>query len=371
MIAVNKTYSVDINKNFDLGKLKSTWQALENKNKETSFFHSWAWLETWLQIYSPELLLVSAEYEGETVALGLFGISRETRHLIVTSNQARLLQTGDAREDQIWVEFNDFLCHPDHVEGATEACLSELLSQKHQYDEIIISMMPASRAENLLKTFPHSNVSLSAPTFKTNLRQLSANEESYLGSLSRNTRYQINRSNKKLETLYGALKLTIATNTELALEYWEEAGKLHKKRWPDSGFQNPQFVNFHKTFIMKNFASGMIDMVRITAGNHLVAIIYNIIYKKNVYFYLQGLHYETDNKVKPGLSAHSILIEYYLQQGMDAYDFMGGYSQYKKQLSDAAENLLKIKIQKPLLRFRMENFARTIRHKMLEPDKNT
>lgn len=365
MPLVSKTYCIDISNNPDLSQLKPTWLSLEAKNNGLSFFHSWQWLETWLHIYQPEVLLVSAKHEGETVALGLFGKSQEIRHHIIKSSQIRLLQTGDQQEDQIWVEFNDFLCHPEHRDEASKACLNALLSDEYQWDEIIISMMPKSRAENLLKSFSHASISLSTPTFKTNLQQLYANKAGYLDSLSRNTRYQIKRSRKKYESLYGRLNLSFAKNTKQAFEYWQEAAGLHIERWHDSGFQNPKFVDFHKAFMEKNFDSGLIDVAKITAGNHLLAIVYNIIYKQKVFFYLQGLQYETDGKLKPGLTAHSILIEHYLQQGMTSYDFMGGYSQYKKQLSQAADKLLIIKIQKPLFKFRAENIVRSIKQKIL------
>jgi hypothetical protein len=365
MTSVSKTYCIDISENLDLSQLKSTWQTLEVKVNELSFFHSWEWLETWLNIYKPEVLLVSAEHDGKTVALGLFGRSQEIRHHVVKSNQLRLFQTGDQQEDQIWVEFNDFLCHPDHLEEATRACLNALLSLKYRCDEIVISMIAKSRAESLLNCFDHASVSLSTPTYKKDLQRLSANKEYYLDSLSRNTRYQINHSKRKYENLYGTLKLSFANNITQALQYWEEAGGLHAKRWDDSGFKNPKFVRFHEAFMRNNFDSGLIDVVKITAGNHLVAIIYNIVYKQNVYFYLQGLQYETDGKLKPGLTAHSMLIEHYLKNDLKSYDFMGGYSQYKKQLSQEADPLLVLKIQKPLLKFRVENLARRIKQKIL------
>jgi len=365
MTSANKTYCVDINHAPGLEELKANWINLETKNNVLSFFHSWQWLEAWLDAYHPDILLVSAKYEGETVALGLLGRSQETRHHIITSNQARLFQTGNQHEDQIWTEFNDFLCHPDHLEEATIACLNALLSRESRYDEIIISMMKESRAKSLLDNFDHTNVSLSAPVFNTDLKPLSAKNGHYLDTLSRNTRYQVNRSSKKYESLYGPLELTFAEDIEQAFQYWEKAGKLHTQRWHDSGFKNPEFVSFHKKFIMKNFDAGMIDMAKITAGNHLVAIIYNIKYRDNIYFYLQGLQYEEESKLKPGLTAHPLLIEHYLQQGMSSYNFMGGYSQYKKQLSQAVENLLIITIQKPLLKFRVENFARSLKQKIL------
>jgi len=365
MTSTNKTYCVDINDAPDLDELKANWINLEIKNNDLSFFHSWQWLEAWLDTYHPDILLVSAKHEGETVALGLFGRSQETRHHIITSNQARLFQTGNQHEDQIWTEFNDFLCHPEHLEEATNACLHALLSHEPGCDEIVISMIKESRARSLLDSFPCTNINLSTPSFNTNLKPLSAINRHYLDSLSRNTRYQINRSSKKYESLFGPLELTFAEDIEQTFQYWEKAGKLHAQRWHDSGFRNPEFVRFHKKFIMKNFSAGMIDMAKITAGTHLLAIIYNIKYKNNVYYYLQGLQYEEDGKLKPGLTAHSLLIEHYLQQGMNAYNFMGGYSQYKKQLSQAVENLLIITIQKPLLKFRAENFARSLKQKTL------
>jgi len=365
MTFVNKTYCIDICQNPDLSQLESTWKNLVVSNSGLSFYHSWAWIETWLHIYKPEVLLVSAKYAGTTVALGLFGRVQETRHFILKSNIIRLLQTGSQQEDQIWVEFNDFLCHPDHLEEATVACLNALLSDKHLCDEIVISMILRSRAESLLNSFNHASTSLSIPTFKTNLKQLSTRNSGYLDSLSRNTRYQVNHSKNKYESLYGKLKLSFAKNVEQALQFWEKAGELHIEKWHDSGFKNPKFIKFHREFIINNFDSGLIDMAKITAGNHLVAIIYNIIYKQNAYFYLQGLQYEADGKLKPGLTAHSMLIEHYLEKGLNSYDFMGGYSQYKKQLSQSVDDLLIIKIQKPLLKFRLENIARSVKQKIL------
>lgn len=364
MTSVSKTYCIDISEQPDLGRLKTAWHELEDDNNELSFFHSWPWLETWLQVYKPRVLLVSAKYDGRTVALGLFGRSQETRHYIVKSNQLRLFQTGDQQQDQIWVEFNDFLCQPDHLEEATKACLNALLSSKYQCDEIVISMIEKSRAESLLNTFNHASTDLSTPTYKTNLQQLSAKAGHYLDSLNRNTRYQINHSKKIYENRYGTLKLSFASNITQALLYWEQAAELHIKKWHDSGFKNPEFVSFHKELMINNFDSGLIDVVKITAGNRLVAIIYNLIYKKNVYFYLQGIQNEADNKLKPGLTAHSMLIEYYLQKHMKSYDFMGGHSQYKKQLSEEAVTLLTLKIQKPLLKFKAENIARSIKQKI-------
>ena len=47
---------------------------------------------------------------------------------------------------------------------------------------------------------------------------------------------------------------------------------------------------------------------------------------------------------------------------MRKYDYMGGYSQYKCQLSAPAEGLVTLCIQKPSVIFSIENMGRKIKH---------
>jgi CelD/BcsL family acetyltransferase involved in cellulose biosynthesis len=357
-------YIVQTSNTVDVAALESKWKNLTKDIDTLTFFHSWEWISTWLELYQPDILLASVSLQGETVALGLFGRSVEQRHRVLRSRQLRLFQTGDCNKDQIWVEFNDIIARSEHLEGARQACISALLSGNPACDEIVLSMMPRSHSDGLIRAYPQAEICLSSPRYRTDLMELAKTHASYLSSLKRNSRYQINLSRRRYESSYGSLRLDFADSSRQALEYLAEAGKMHIDRWSDSGFLNRDFVDFHTRFIERHFDAGFVDIVRIRAGNHIVAIIYNIIFNRNVYFYLQGLQPEADGKLKPGLTAHAILIEYYLDKNMKSYDFMGGYSQYKKQLSEADDELLIVKIQKPLLKFRLENMARRIKRKL-------
>ena len=85
---------------------------------------------------------------------------------------------------------------------------------------------------------------------------------------------------------------------------------------------------------------------------------------KTVYFYLHGLKYESNKKLKPGLVAHTIATEYFFHQGKELYDYMGGYSQYKEQLADLSEKLVTVVIQRPRSRFKLENMARDFKNRI-------
>ncbi len=101
--------------------------------------------------------------------------------------------------------------------------------------------------------------------------------------------------------------------------------------------------------------------MKVTSGESTIAILYFYLVGKDVYFYLQGINYESDQKLKPGLVAHALATQHYLDRGMHKYDYMGGYSQYKCQLSNPAEDLVTLCIQKPSGIFWLENICRKIK----------
>ena len=186
------------------------------------------------------------------------------------------------------------------------------------------------------------------------------NSATYLESLRANTRYQIRRSKALYEERYGPLNIKIASNREEAIQFFREAGPLHIARWEDSGFKNTQFLQFHENLIRECYEA-QIDCIELRAGKKTIAIMYYHIVDKNVYFYLHGLHYDLDPKLKPGLVAHSLATQHYLDNGMDRYDYMGGYSQYKLQLAEQVEDLVTVCIQRSKLKFSIENLGRNIR----------
>ena len=358
-------YEIEINNSTQHEVIKSNWKNLE-KNVSVPFFLSWSWISTWIRTYSPELIIVSARYDNQIVALGLFTESVEVRHKVIYSRQLRLHQLGDEARDQIWIEYNDFICAKGHQSKAVNACLQVLHYNEFQWDEIVISMMLKSRINELTALFPLTRMgSESIPGYITDLNNVRNKKKTYLQTLSSNTRHQVRRSIRSYEEIFGPLSMVFANNCEAALCYFQEAGKYHIQKWHDSGFKNPEFTQFHRNLIENSFDSGSIQLCRLQAGGKTIAILYHLIVARKVYFYLQGLVYHSNKKLKPGLVAHVLATESYLQSGMESYDYMGGYSQYKTQLADHSEDFCTIAIQRPRSRFKLENIARKIKSSIM------
>tara|TARA_B110000971_G_scaffold219515_1_gene260820 strand:+ start:18 stop:1169 length:1152 start_codon:yes stop_codon:yes gene_type:complete len=357
-------YQVTITNACQYQSIEDNWTSLEHNNP-SSYFLSWHWISTWIKTYSPNLIAVTASYGGNLVAMGLFSESISIRHKIIHSRQLRLHQTGKASEDQIWIEYNDFISDPNHQEQATNACLKALHKSPFEWDEIVISMIKEERAKQISDALIKTTIDALQPSYLTNLTALQPTKNAYLDSLSKNTRHQINRSIRLYESKYGSISIHLAENKKQAIAYFREAGKYHLMRWKDSGYKNPDFTNFHENLIDNVFFENEVHIFKLKAGNRVLGILYFHIMNKRVFFYLQGLQYESDNKLKPGLVAHCLITQHYVDLGMITYDYMGGESRYKGQMSSDISNLVTVSLKRPRLKLYIEDFARLIKTKLL------
>lgn len=357
-------YDIHVSSSPSSASIKDDWLALQNE--ETPFFLSWPWISNWIATYTPRFFAITAVSEGRVVAIGLLTQSKMRRHGLVTSRQLRLHQVGEPHMDQIWMEYNDFLCDPAHRRAASNACLKAVQNEIFEWDEIVLSMMSRSRGDEISSSFSNAFVAFSQPCFATDLDAIRAAGKTYLSSLRSNTRYQIRLAKRLYEKRFGPLSIKRAESTEERLVFFREASSYHKRRWDDSGYRNPAFVAFHERLIAKTNAE-QVDLLRLTAGNQTLGILYNHIVGKRVFFYLHGLRYHKDPKLKPGLVAHSMASQLYMNEGKDSYDYMGGYSQYKLQLAEQVEDLVTIRLQRPKLLFAVENFGRFIARRGVMP----
>jgi len=353
-------FDVEISHGYNIDELRQQWLSIQ-QGQSLPFFLTWSWISCWLETYHPELVIVSARYQDQVVAIGLFTRSKQVRHGFISSQQYRLHQMGDSLLDQIWMEYNDFICIDRHRVAAVNACLQCLQKSEEKWDEIILSMISTSRATDIRKVIVDSRILLTNPCYSKNLDSIDGDNPQYLATLNANTRYQINRSIRLYRELHGEINYTLAQDVDEALALFHEAGRYHLSRWQDSGFNNKEFISFHENLIRSSIENNAINLMRVCAGDTTIAILYFHLVGRDVYFYLQGINYEENTKLKPGLVAHAAATQYYLDKGMRKYDYMGGYSQYKCQLSNQTEDLVTLCIQKPSLQFSVENVGRKVK----------
>lgn len=352
----------------DLERLEALWRDLEGRASPTVFL-SWQWLGHWLAVYEPQAQVLEVTQGDRVVGLGIVVQTEERRHGVLRSNCLRLHQTGHRQQDQIWIEYNGFLAEQGMEASVAAACLQHLCNDMPQWDEFIVGAIDAEEARyyaELTGLFAH--LRWEAPCYGVDLNALRRSGQHYLDTLTRNTRYQINRSHRLYEA-WGAVELVRPDSAEEAVAIFDSIGPLHLNRWgagPDqSGYANPDFVRFHRSLIQDQWASGGVDLVSVKAGDDMIASFYNLLYDQKVYFYLGGMKTEPDNRYKPGLLGHSLCIEDYRHHGFHYYDFMGGDERYKTQLGSLHKQLVQVSLQRDRFKLKLEDVMRKARNRLL------
>ena len=358
-------YQVTCDQLDDITALQSQWKKIEEQSN-CSFFLSWHWIETWLRCFEPTTEVLRIYYLEELVGIALLVRSKEIRHGVITSNRLMLHETGDVDQDQVWIEYNGILSVDCHEENVLKTAIDFITTTFKGWDEMVIGAISESYVRTIKAQAKLANhVKWHAPTYGVDLAVIRVQGVDYLSTLSRNTRYQINRAHKEYKKL-GTINLSRAENEVQALAFFSEIAPLHKKRWGSkkgqSGFANPAFVNFHNALIKSAWGAGNIDLWKLEVDGKVVSYFYNFIYRNKVYFYLSGLDNPNSAKLKPGMLGHALCIEFYLQNNLDYYDLMGGGERYKASLAKRSVELFKIAVQKPKLKFYIEDTARSIKN---------
>ena len=343
-MSIKKTYTTTI-KPFDIfqkEKLAEKWLTLE-RNSDCSVFLSWQWIGNWLDVVTDKLFLVEAYHDDKVVGLGFFVETTRKVFGCIPVKQWWLHRTGIQQQDQMWIEYNDFLLDKSCSIAIREEMIKAVADFAPSIKEIIIGLSASERLACFTNSFTKLNF-LEASLVKTNgyLASLSRLKGDYLNKTpSKNTRSQITRSKKMLQS-QGQLTFEVFSNPQKLVELYAKLANIHIDKWQDtnegSGFSNPIFEGFHKAIALSN-TNNTVQIAVLTLNEVELGYLVNFVYNNRVYFYLSALQQNADNKVKIGLTLHSEAIQYYTQQGIESYDFLGGDARYKKSLSDGKYNL--------------------------------
>lgn len=353
--------------------LQHAWQSLEERCHPV-FFLSWHWIGCWLDCFVRHFYVIEARIDGRTVGLGVIVSSQGRPSRFHFAKQYYLHRTGDDSLDQIWIEYNDFLLEPAVADAVREKMLATLMAEV--VGDGVLSVGACYR-----DTFTCAPPDLdrhqiwATSAYSVDFTAYRAKDLTPSQALSRSARYQIRRSLREYESL-GPLTVTQALTVKDALCFFELARPLHIKRWGSqpgqSGFVNDGFRQFHQTLISRGIEDGSVAIYKVMAGQTLISVMYNFHWQNQVYFYLCALNYEIKGcHSKPGLVSHYLLINDAFEQGFDGYDFMGGFSRYKKTFANHETELAIYHIRQNRLRVRLEHTLRAIKQQFVTDEQSS
>ncbi|KKD00315.1 GNAT family N-acetyltransferase [Photobacterium halotolerans] len=358
--------------------LEKHWRALEAR-AEPNLFLSWLWIGTWLDCFVDNFCVVLAKQDEKIVGLGIVVMKEKKIAGLSYGRQFCLHRTGILAQDQIWIEYNDYLMDKtvaDTVRPLMTACVMSQMNGTDSFEvgasldvEFVMNLpQPAAASPGLAAI--EKEVVWESVAFALDFAPLKEQQQTLDSFLSRNARYQIKRSLNKYRAL-GEMKITTAVSVAQGLEFFNHAADYHMSRWGNkseqSGFANPGFLHFHHELIRRGLPEGQVAIHHLQAGEQDLGVIYNFHYGHWVLFYLSALNYGPgDNHLKPGLVAHYLLIQDAWEKGALGYDFMGGIARYKKTFANRECRLAIHQFRYPHFTYSVKKAIRALKRRALK-----
>jgi CelD/BcsL family acetyltransferase involved in cellulose biosynthesis len=346
--------------------LAATWRELESR-ADPHFFLSWDWIGCWIAQASREPLVLIGRTSAKIVLLGLLTPSKRSELVVWSTHGFHVHATGNESEDVITIEYNGFLVDRNWQGRAEQEAIAfltrGLCAAGRRRDEVHLRGVAAAY-EAFAPPLSLAQVVARKPSYRVDLASVRATGRPYCDRLSANTRQQIRRSLRIYERR-GNIATTRARNLCEASQFLDELKQLHQCRWNSrgepGGFGHPFFEAFVRRLTETCLPRGSVELMRISCGGEAIGYLYNFTYRKHVYFYLGGLLYEGDPKLKPGRVSHFLCIERHLNEGSQVYDFMAGSARYKASLGEPGPDMLYLIVQRPTAALRLEQGLRDLK----------
>lgn len=347
-------------------RLPKWWQRLFAEAANASAFLSPGWISTWLASYGSAFKGDWVSFwEGDHCVAGCLLLFRPAKVGPFPVRLAVINTAAEDAEESPWVEYNDVLCVAGFEDDVARA-LVDLLRER-PWDQLYLSgYADGGVMSRLCQQYPNAAVdSVAKLSHFVDLGRMTGNAESLLSS---NSRTQIKRS-MRLYGQRGEVHVTAAGSLAEAHTFLTDLARLHRDGWKrrgkHGGFLTERFFDFHRCLIEAMWVESGIVLLRAAAGEHVIGYLYYFVHAGKIYFYQSGFVYEDDPKLKPGLVAHCMAINYFNARGLREYDFMAGDARYKASLANASRHLEWAWVERQTPRMRAVGFVRHLKRKLM------
>lgn len=316
-----------------LDRLEPRWRGLEAQ-ADGSFFLGWTWMESWLSATGaqPELLAVT-DGGGQDMALALIGRSLDKR-LLGRTPTLWLNQAGQYQADRPFIEYNGLLAVRDAPADLHDVAMRAILRRNDWRALRLSGVEPDSPL--LAASFRRRVRIDQSPAYHVDLDAVRTAKSDYLSLLSANTRSQIKRAAKD----YDAAGPAIAVATAGDIDGWlAEMQTLNTGRHAENAWDDPVFRRFTATLARNGLATGAVELLRITCGDHLLGLLLNFVHRGRAMNYQSAFAAPLGPKGKPGLLCHAAAVGRYAGMALSQYSLLAGKDRYKQSLSTGSEML--------------------------------
>jgi hypothetical protein len=353
-------------------------ESASQKQSPKHFYLSSLWFNHYLPAWDEAELHGIIETKGSEFheCAGWLSKASKKSKLRLNYTSLALNESQSEKLKSVTLETNGFFGVGQELETNAFESIFEQLSKRQEWSELRIAAVDNKQTaiiEQLARTYGLICFKINNQlTYSTDLEKVRLSfQGNFLNSLSSNARSQLRRAQRKCESALGKIERSYPKSLEETFEWLDQLASLHNSRWSPNdsvtrGFTDQRFNDFWRELTRKLWDHGALRLMRLKAGEKVLAYLYNIEFEGTLFFAIGGVNYENTAEFRPGILAHYFAIDEAIQVGMLRYDFMVGTNRYKETLSNHQDTLSTLCLRRRRLDFIAEDYLRTIKRKFFQ-----
>jgi CelD/BcsL family acetyltransferase involved in cellulose biosynthesis len=343
----------EITETENLKSLANQWNNILSQSESDNIFLTWEWVFNWWQVYGKgkelRVLVVRDQHEDIAAIAPLYSHA-QTFLGSLSVNEIRFLGTGE----DVSPDYLDFIIRKGFENEAIDT-LMRYLAAENGWDILhLTDMLSTSVTTGVIRKVAVDNglkVEKSERAVCPFIRLLPDWDE-YIGSLSKNMRFNIKRRMRNLEKDFRT-RYFVWQDME-GLEYvMGKLASLHHRRWEEKGaqhgFSSKQYNMFHQAVAREFALKGWLQLSCLELNDEIVAILYDYRYGDKIYYY-QGGFDPSLYKYSLGLVLRAYVIEKAIKDGIKEIDLLKGAYEHKYKWTEYDRQTINLTIGKNTLK---------------------
>lgn len=329
----------------ELEVFRPQWDDILHSAASSTIFSTPEWLGAWWQSYGAGKELSALLFfatDGELVGLTPLYFDKRT----IFGRKFRVLRlVGDGSEDS---DNLDFVIRPAYERVCAHSFLSWL--RRCDWDICALATLPESSlfAANLLRYLHYSGWPVFEQRSPHSFVSLPESWECYLQTLSPEFRPLLTRYPRRLRAQH---QVDVYRSTTVDLEKdLSSLFSLHQRRWQERGqsgvFANPDRRHFYHELATSLMTRGWLEFWLMDLDGTTVAAQFCFRFGHTVYLLQEGFD-PRFAKEKVGYALRAAMLQDYIRQGVQRYDFLGGNDPYKARFGAEQSCYLTVEFARP------------------------
>jgi CelD/BcsL family acetyltransferase involved in cellulose biosynthesis len=317
----------------ELEQLESDWNKLLFRSAASSIFLTWEWLEAWgkaIQHKVEPFVITVRDDRGALIGIAPLYLARLR---FLRAIQYRTLRF--VADTATGAEYPDWIVDPAAEEAVCREIAETLCVKTSDWDTIWLPNVAgwSGAPERITRSLGDAGLNIHTRERRFSVADLGDSLGDFEATIPSKRRQQMRRKTRRIKAIEG-VEFVRCTAADQLPEFLDALFDLHQRRWESVGLDGtfrhiPVQEQFYRQFAPLALRRDWLCLFGLKHHGVFKAVQYGYVYG-NTYHQLQE-GFDPDFERDGGNALRHHMIEALINDGVNSYDFLGGWTEHKRR----------------------------------------